>query len=228
MASQESDRIELAKRVDDLEKQNRRFKQVGLSVLVFAMCAAFMAQAAPKRTVDAEEFVLHDASGRVRAKLFMLADSPSLQLMDEKGAARAALTVDSQGVGPGLVLTDISGKPRVAMAVSNDPTEGPGVLLMDSSGKVRMQLTAPDNAGLQFYDANGKARVLLQVSDNGPIFRLADANEQIRASMGVTQAGPGLFLMDANGKPQATLLGSKDGSWLTMYDAQGREVYSKP
>ncbi len=225
MGTQEFNCESLRKRVDALEAQNRRYMKAGIVVLIVAACAVFMAQTTAKRTVEAEEFVLHDASGRVRAKLFMLGDVfPSLALMDKKGVTRATLTAGPQG--PGLALTDASGRPRVA--VSDDPTEGPGLLLMDSSGNVRMQLTAPNDAGLQFREANGKVRPELQLSDKGPLYRLNDANEQPRLTLGVSEKGPGLFLVDGTGKPQAVLAGTQKGPWLVLYDAQGREVFSKP
>jgi len=49
-----------------VEKENRMLKRVGLGALVLAGAMLLMGQARSSRTVEAERFVLKDASGRVR------------------------------------------------------------------------------------------------------------------------------------------------------------------
>ena len=56
----------LMERLEKLEKQNRRLKQVGAVALVLAASILLMGQAPARRTVEANEFILKDASGNVR------------------------------------------------------------------------------------------------------------------------------------------------------------------
>jgi hypothetical protein len=76
----------LVDRLVILEKQNRRFKQLGAALLVLLASLAVMGQAPSKKVVEANEFVLRDDAGKVRAKL--LIDQPfeksALLLYDEK------------------------------------------------------------------------------------------------------------------------------------------------
>jgi hypothetical protein len=56
-----------------------------LGFLVLVGGLILIGQAKPDRTIEAERFVLNDASGRVRAKLEMTVNRPTLSLLDEKG-----------------------------------------------------------------------------------------------------------------------------------------------
>ena len=77
-------------RLEKLERQNRRMKQAGAVVLLFAGALLLMGQAPPRRMVEANEFVLKDGNGRVRA-ILSAATSPTLYFLDENGVNRAAL-----------------------------------------------------------------------------------------------------------------------------------------
>lgn len=84
----EENRTELTSilvRLGQVETENRRLKRAGLGFLVLVGGLILMGQAKPNRTIEAERFVLNDASGRVRAKLEMTVNRPTLSLLDEKG-----------------------------------------------------------------------------------------------------------------------------------------------
>jgi len=74
MTPQTSDWQALTGRVEKLERQNRRLKQAGAVALIIAAAVLLMGQASTSRTVEANEFVLKDASGKVRAKLSIVGD----------------------------------------------------------------------------------------------------------------------------------------------------------
>jgi hypothetical protein len=94
MDSQPEGCEDLRNRVAELEKQNRRFKQLGAVVLAVASVIVIMGQAPAKKTVEANEFVLKDNAGNVRARLSVNAlGSASMVFLDEKG--KAALALDS-------------------------------------------------------------------------------------------------------------------------------------
>ena len=62
----------LKKRLDRLERESRRLKRATLAVIMGATAALLMGQIAPHRpvkTLEAEEFVLRDSRGQIRASL---------------------------------------------------------------------------------------------------------------------------------------------------------------
>jgi len=75
-------------RISKLEKQNREIKQLGAAALVVVVSLLVMGQAPAKKTVEANEFILKDGNGKVRARLRMgeegFSPSPELVLTDEK------------------------------------------------------------------------------------------------------------------------------------------------
>lgn len=107
-----------------LEGQIRRIKRVGGVVLAIAAAILVMGQTPSKKIVEANEFVLRDESGNIRARLFMTAKSattgkellgiddlrpvtippePTLALYDDKEQVKAMFNggnisfLDSQG-----------------------------------------------------------------------------------------------------------------------------------
>jgi hypothetical protein len=59
----------LADRVAKLEAQNRRLKKAGIASFIVAAAVIAMGQAPEKKVIEANEFVLQDASGKMRARL---------------------------------------------------------------------------------------------------------------------------------------------------------------
>ena len=76
---------DLAQRVEKLEKANRRLKLAGVLALTLVGCLLLLGVASPDRTVEAEEFILRDASGNRRAGLAVVAQGPGLHLYDANG-----------------------------------------------------------------------------------------------------------------------------------------------
>lgn len=115
MDSQSQSFEDIRARLIRLEKQNRRIKQLGAAVLIIPVILLVMGQAPSKKTIEANEFILKDDSGNIRAKLFVTAKNttnmaipgiaepvqvtfnpkPMLALYDEKGQASGLLDDDS-------------------------------------------------------------------------------------------------------------------------------------
>ena len=85
---------------------------LGALALVWASAAsvpkAEAQGAAGGRTVRANEFILEDENGKIRAWLRVDKGRPGLYLYDENGEVRAALGMGKDG--PGLGLLDGAGK----------------------------------------------------------------------------------------------------------------------
>ena len=105
MNSQETALEEVRERLIKLETQNRRMKQVAAVALIAGASVLVMGQASHNTTVEANEFVVRDDSGTVRARLCMmpggklseipgltLRPSPMLDLYDEQGHTSVLLS----------------------------------------------------------------------------------------------------------------------------------------
>ena len=171
MASETPDLQAIMERLEKVEKQNRRLKQAGATVLT--LCAAFvlMGQTSPKsRTVEAEEFIVRDANGEMQMVLNTVEGRPFISLYDAN-TARVVLCISK---GPALILRDANGTERASLGL----VDGKSVLtLRDANEQARAVLWMEDTGpGLALYDANGTFGVGMLVNKNGPDFTLQDAN----------------------------------------------------
>jgi len=138
---------ELHDRLLKLERQNLRLKRIGAAALVVAFSLLVMGQAPQKRTVEADEFILKDGDGNVRARLSMNAalDAPKMVFFDAKGRP-------SVEVNGGFVPT-----------AGNVSVQGGGMLLFDSKGEERASFLVDDNgAYFRLSDVQGSAKTLLR------------------------------------------------------------------
>ena len=127
----------LTARLERLERESRRSKRTTLLVLVGA-AALLMGQAAPHRppkSLEAEEFVLRDSRGQVRASLGT-APNPGttvLQIHAENGKPRARITVSSDGTSS-LEVMDAGERVRVLLGVKDNGS--PRIWLGNDTGKI--------------------------------------------------------------------------------------------
>jgi hypothetical protein len=129
----------LRQRLDRLERQSRRLKRVMLVVIVGAAAALVMGQTAPHRsirTLDAEEFVLRDSRGQIRASLGTT-QGPSATILEIHGD---------------------NGKPRTRVTVSSDGTSS--LEFMDSGDRVRLLLGVRDNGLPRIWLGNETGRII--------------------------------------------------------------------
>src|ERR1700730_2250535 len=114
----------LTTRLERLERASHRSKRITLLVLVGVAAAALVGQAAPHRpakSLEAEEFVLRDSRGQVRASLGTT-QSPGatvLQIHAEHGKPRARITVSSDGTSS-LEVLDAGERVRMLLGVKDN------------------------------------------------------------------------------------------------------------
>lgn len=159
--------VEVAARLTELERANRRLERTcrrwrlaGLagSLGVLVAVAGGAAAVQTWKSVQAREFVLCDAEGRMRAALAIRPDgTPGFGLFDESGQVRASIDLGDDGAA-GLNFHGRDGKLRAALAVRSDGT--PGFGLFDKGGQPRLALEfdGEEAPGLFVYDREGKAR----------------------------------------------------------------------
>jgi hypothetical protein len=152
----------LAQRLEKLEKQSRH-RVAGSVVLLVVAGLVLMGQATQQsKSVEAQQFVLRDASGKLRAKLASLdSTTAALSLYDANENVRARLVA---GDSPALLLGDAGrsgpyARWRLALGVGamGGGDTGPHLLLWDSQGTSRAELYVTEKqSGFFLYDANGK------------------------------------------------------------------------
>jgi len=178
----------LQERVAALERQNRRFRQVGFAILLPAMAALLMGQAAPTRVVEAQDFILRDTTGRIRARLGLWTAEPSFALYDSSGHVRVLI----DGTGPAVRLVDANAIPRLSMTVNSSSAS---FSVNDTGGRLRADLGISDSqnaAGVSFYDEKGIGRAGIGYgAANGPY--VVDANgKPFWTAPNNTNAAPGM------------------------------------
>jgi hypothetical protein len=162
----------LLERLERLERSNRWLKICGLVVLVALAAVGMMGQARPAlQTVEAQEFVVKDAGGVIRARLGASQSGASLNLSHEGGRANLVVS-GGRGQGAHLVVTDSAGKVKSLLLV-NPETVGLYLSPVDASGpprspRVVFEVLNQGTGGFAFFDRNGQSRAQVgSVSDDG-------------------------------------------------------------
>ena len=126
-------------RLGRLERTARRWKLVGVGVLVALSLVVLVGASARKDLTVADEvvtrqFILVGRTPTPRASITIGKEGgPSLLLLDQQGQVRAGLTVLDDG-RPSLGLLDAQGQSRLVLAL--DPNGTPMVRLLDERGQV--------------------------------------------------------------------------------------------
>ena len=161
----------LLERLEKLERSNRRLKLAGLVLVVGLAAIGVMGQARPLQTVEAQEFVVKDAGGVVRARLGASQSAASLNLFHEGG--RASLVVSGgRGQGAHLAISDAAGKIK-GLLLLNPETVGLYMSPVDATGppkapRVVFEILNQGPGGFALYDRNGQTRVRFGAdSDDG-------------------------------------------------------------
>ena len=222
MSAHSPDWQAVVERLERVEREHRWWRRLGLLVVAGAAAAVLMGQALPgRRDIEAQSFVLLDSTGHLQARLGMLAGGPALQLFDQNGQGRAALSVRPDGT-PLLSLADGTGMGGATLAAgANKETT---LLLRDPDGKVRATLgLEPHGPGLVFTDRQGVSRVALDVpGDDAARLVLQDGAGVTRAALAIDKTGAATVrLMDGTGRPRATLASTDVGPALTLSDPNG-------
>jgi hypothetical protein len=209
----------LAERVAKLEAQNRRFRKAIIAALVVASAVAVMGQVRTSRVLEANEFVLKDNSGTVRARLSAdTTNRPTLTFYGEKNHISASLAGGDEPFlalfragtnelvqlganrafyGLGLYEKEI----RAGLSVQNG---NPGIELFDESGKPQVSIEADKKTG-EFITLGGTAGKESAMLWNTGV-SIFGKEGSFRVELG--EEGPSLDLKDNEGF--STTLGRTD------------------
>jgi hypothetical protein len=151
----------LAERLDRLEREHHWWRRVGLSLLLATVAIATLGQTpAPvvPKVIQAERFLLVDASGTVRGELGMTDAGVPRLIVRQPGATGDASFAELHPGG--LALHDGKGLPYLWMGPS----------------------------GFSLYSGTTQARITMRIGDdNGPLLSFTDESGVTRAALGRTR-----------------------------------------
>jgi hypothetical protein len=164
----------LQNRIVKLERQNRRFKQLGAIGLAGVALMLVMAQAPAKKVVEANELAIKDSAGRVRVRIGVDSsnDAAELWLQDAKGDQGASLSNSGLLLKQGGVARTILQSGEVTLANSH----GQPSIKLSGAEDAEHAVAIEGGTGNLFY-APGEP---LQISDN----------DGYEASIGSTELRP--------------------------------------
>jgi hypothetical protein len=215
---------EIQFRLEKLERENRRMKTTGSLAVMIAASLFLMGQAKSDRTIEAQKFVLKDASGKVGAELAMDRFGARLNLHDANGRPVVTL-VGSDAPSLGLMR----GEESISLFIGANHQYGLALYGKKDTGRyggIRAGLAIMnDIPALSLYDKNQRERITLEAKESAPSVILRDAkeNENLRLGYDPLSSEPTLSLMDVGEKMvgAASLSLAKDGPNLELWDRAG-------
>jgi hypothetical protein len=137
----------LCERVERLERQNRWMNRVGVVAIlpVAVLLVSGQVKVDTKKIVEANEFVLKDTNGAIRARLgmglvFPLKDGPGLVLYDDRLTPKASVATSAEGQSQIYLGSSSSSITSSIMWAGVPGKDGSGVAITGPSGVVRMNL----------------------------------------------------------------------------------------
>jgi hypothetical protein len=225
------DELELLKRrIDCLERGNRRSRRFGLFAFLGIGLLFVMGQTSTgvvPEVIEARRFVVKDGRGKNLAALGTDSDGapllvltnldgglgatfgvtaarrPTLTLYDRAGNSRAIMSVDSEG-SPSFSLNDRAGTPRVGLAVA---TQGSGGLVLygdKNTARASLGLGTSWSPYLVFMDDGGNIRTALGHADALPPALAKTFHVADYSMMVLNEKGGMVWSAPQKEQPQAT------------------------
>jgi hypothetical protein len=202
----------LTDRVAKLEAQNRRLKKAGIASFIVAAAIIAMGQAPEKKVIEANEFVLQDASGKMRARLSMeTKDKPALTFF--RGQTTPVVSL-AGGDEPFLLLTRAGTTEQLQLG-ANKEFVGLAIYEKEISAGLSLQNGIP---GLELFYENGKPHVTLTASATDSYLTMFDADSKTSLSMGVPPTGGASQLLASGNTHTVTLTWKGSTSHVAGYN----------
>ena len=209
-------------RLASLERENRRWRRLGLGGLLalLTLLGAGLAPGAGRDTVEATRFVLRDAGGAETVVLESDANGfPILNMRKGKSQALLALA------GPGLLLRGEDGKRGAYLGL-----DGNGSTTLELTSEklfdgVRVRVKPDGSSGVYLLDENGRDRAAMDLPrGGGAAYQVRDSESRLRAQLGVdAKDTPNVILLDTFGRRRQGMI--VDGEGLPLFaqeDERGR------
>jgi hypothetical protein len=159
----------LARRLDRVERENRRLKRTGVVALAVIAAVMLMGQATESKVakvVEAEKFVLRDAKGEKSADLEVKSDG-SVMLGIGRGPMDGRIVLVAGGEkNPTLSIFGKKQKGQVVMFINSEGN--PGLLLQGLLGAMAyLGEEASGSTALRLHGPHMLPRLIIRVEANG-------------------------------------------------------------
>lgn len=145
----------LERRLEGVERENRRLKRAGALALVLIVAMVLMGHVLDEKVVEAERFVLLDPNGETRAVLVVTNGGAGLYLYDNKGKLRTGL-VGGMEDETGLSLYGSDGKESARLNVYADGRPSMTLLGKEAKPKATLTVLSDDSSHLFISDKDGR------------------------------------------------------------------------
>ncbi|SRR5258708_641634 len=210
----ENQSLDIHARLEKLERENRQMKRLGIVLAVLASTFFISGQAHINKTIDANEFVLKDGNGKVRARLSMQTDKPSLFFYDDKGGIPLSL---SGGDEPFVNLIRVGTEETVTLG-ANRGFCGVGIYEKNIRAGLSIQKGVP---GLELYDAQGKPRAAINATEDRASIYLNNAQHKMASTMWAEEDGSGIGVIGSTGIFRVNFGGVIGGPVMSIEDKEG-------
>lgn len=183
--------IDLATRVERLENQARRLRQICALVTTALIGVTAIGAAAVSGAISTKSITVVDTAGRARVKI----DALGLHVFDSSGHQRVSAGMNSLGE-PEVSLADTGGIRRFRGYIS--PNGNGNLRFTDAKSNDRFWV---DASSMSFYDISGVERVAVGVTtQDEPLIKFFDTSHADRGFMGeYTDQNFGAFLKNSSG-----------------------------
>ncbi len=196
------------KRLEKVEEQNRHLRYMGFCLLAIgAMTFLLGGSSSPKGTLEAQQFVVRDATGKIRGKLGTTEPGMSvLSLLDDSGSAVIELKVGPERAVSLIMKDNVSDG---ALKLGNKM--GVPYVQLEARGSARVFLGAVPDPLLNLLSVDGKKRASLVVGTDGlPALHFYGNDEKKKLTVGMTNTfesfiDTGLNIFDQDGNSRASL-----------------------
>jgi hypothetical protein len=214
LASMTSEIQAIADRLEQVEKQNRTLKRVGIAILLIVSAVVLMGPARPPQTVTAQKFILADAEGTIRAELGISGERAHLFLYGTNQEI-PQVSVFASSDGGGVTFSSADGYPRALLHTTKD---GALLNLFEAEGKGRVHLGV-GSFDLRKPDPGAKpSHYLIALEDvPGPSFQIEDKQGFIAVTGVVNEQTP------QTGESRRT-----SAAAVRLFDKGGKELWSAP
>lgn len=194
----------LVQRLEQLERGNHHLKLILVLVLVVSAALLVMGQTKygkVTKVIEAEQFVLQDAPGRVRAVLGVIENGGAvLSFMNKDGKMVLGVGVTAKDAPSVELYPD--GKRRAALqALSADGPVNLEFTNKQGTAVLGIGVTPNGTPGLSLYGPDWKARAVLQIpNDEDSKFAYVDRYGCIQAELKPPKGQPVMCFFNDSGK----------------------------
>ena len=208
MQSSVQEIAQLQTRLDRIERQNNRMKQL-MVVLTLLLVPLFLLGA--KHGANDAQF------GQITATGITIRDASGMELV--------AIGSDKER-GSGISIFNTAGKPAITLGIQADG-EGSGIMVADAEGRPRVGLGMDEGIpGIALVDEKGAKILAMGGGGEGYGILINDKEEVQRIGLGYKDGDAGIMLYDDKGQYIRGMFRQKDGlNYFSYIDADGKEVF---